>query len=110
MLILTYRVKHLPDLEKTEYHAKYGDDPAYRLLEMQRNFLYKLHTVANQYPLTYSLIYSYNPDEPDQDKKLQILVRVKVDPEVTLGKKDLEEIKAIFKNSWTLDKKKNWLA
>jgi len=58
MLILTYRVNHLPDLEKTEYHAKYGDDPAYRLLEMQRNFLYKLHTVANQYPLTYSLIYS----------------------------------------------------
>ena len=31
MLIVTYRVKHLPDLEKTEYNAKYGDDPASRL-------------------------------------------------------------------------------
>ena len=103
MLIVTYRVKHLPDLEKTEYNAKYGDDPASRLLEIQGNFLYKLHTVANQYSLTYSLIYSYNPDEPDQDKKLQILVRVKVGSEVVLGKKNLEEIKAIFKNSFLHD-------
>jgi hypothetical protein len=40
MSTLVYRVTHLPDLEKTEYHARYGDDPASRLSEMQGNFLY----------------------------------------------------------------------
>ena len=56
MSILTYRVTQLPDLEKTEYHAQYGDDPASRLFKMQDNFLYTLHTIANQYPLTCSLV------------------------------------------------------
>ena len=95
---LAYRVKYLPDLEKTEYHARYGDDPASRLSEMQGNFLYTLHNIANQYPLTCSLVYSYNPDELNQDLKLAIFVRLNFDD--SLKKKDLEQISKIFQSSF----------
>lgn len=101
MSTLVYRVTHLPDLEKTEYHARYGDDPASRLSEMQGNFLYTLHNIANQYPLTCSLVYSYNPDEPNQDLKLAIFVKVNFDE--TLGQKDLEQISKIFEISFWQD-------
>jgi len=101
MSTLVYRVTHLPDLEKTEYHARYGDDPASRLSEMQGNFLYTLHNIANQYPLTCSLVYSYNPDEPNQDLKLAIFVRVNF--EDTLENKDLEQIIRIFESSFWHD-------
>ncbi|MEG4456796.1 helicase HerA domain-containing protein [Microcoleus sp. N9_A1] len=101
MSTLVYRVTHLPDLEKTEYHARYGDDPASRLSEMQGNFLYTLHNIANQYPLTCSLVYSYNPDEPHQDLKLAIFVRVNF--EDTLGQQDLEQILKIFESSFWKD-------
>ncbi|MEG3956281.1 helicase HerA domain-containing protein [Microcoleus sp. herbarium2] len=98
MSTLVYRIKHLPDLEKTEYHARYGDDPASRLSEMQGNFLYTLHNIANQYPLTCSLVYSYNPDELNQDLKLAIFVRVNF--EDTLAQEDLEQIVKIFESSF----------
>ena len=98
MSTLVYRVTHLPDLEKTEYHARYGDDPASRLSEMQGNFLYTLHNIANKYPLTCSLVYSYNPDEPNQDLKLAIFVRVNF--EETLAQQDLEQISKIFESSF----------
>lgn len=101
MSTLVYRVTHLPDLEKTEYHARYGDDPASRLSEMQGNFLYTLHNIANQYPLTCSLVYSYNPDEPNQDLKLAIFVRVNFDD--TLAEQDLEQILKIFESSFWED-------
>lgn len=98
MSTLAYQVTYLPDLEKTEYHARYGDDPASRLFEMQDNFLYTLHTIANQHPLTCSLVYAYNPHELDQDKKLQIFVRVNFDS--SLAQKDLEQVQKIFDNSF----------
>ncbi|WP_373535789.1 ATP-binding protein [Microcoleus sp.] len=101
MSTLVYRIKHLPDLEKTEYHARYGDDPASRLSEMQGNFLYTLHNIANQYPLTCSLVYSYNPDELNQDLKLAIFVRVNF--EETLAQQDLEQISKIFESSFWKD-------
>ncbi|NEP60992.1 MAG: DEAD/DEAH box helicase family protein, partial [Symploca sp. SIO2G7] len=101
MSILTYRVTHLPDLEKTEYHVRYGDDPASRLFKMQDNFLYTLHTIANQYPLTCSLVYAYNPHELEQDKKLQIFVRVNF--ESSLDQKDLKQVHKIFANSFWHD-------
>lgn len=101
MSTLVYRMKHLPDLEKTEYHARYGDDPASRLSEMQGNFLYTLHNIANQYPLTCSLVYSYNPDELNQDLKLAIFVRVNF--EETLAQQDLEQISKIFESSFWKD-------
>jgi hypothetical protein len=101
MSTLVYRVKYLPDLEKTEYHARYGDDPASRLSEMQGNFLYTLHNISNQYPLTCSLVYSYNPDEPNQDLKLAIFVRVNF--EDTLERQDLEQIIRIFESSFWHD-------
>ncbi|AFZ10115.1 hypothetical protein Osc7112_5916 [Oscillatoria nigro-viridis PCC 7112] len=101
MSVLVYRVKHLPDLEKTEYHARYGDDPASRLSEMQGNFLYTLHNIANQYPLTCSLVYSYNPDEINQDRKLNIFVRVSFDE--VLEDHDLGQIAKIFQGSFWRD-------
>ncbi|NES18536.1 MAG: hypothetical protein F6K41_06310 [Symploca sp. SIO3E6] len=101
MSILTYRVTHLPDLEKTEYHVQYGDDPASRLFKMQDNFLYTLHTIANQHPLTCSLVYAYNPQELDQDKKLQIFVRVNFDS--SLAQEDLKQVHKIFANSFWRD-------
>ncbi|MEM8829171.1 MAG: DUF87 domain-containing protein, partial [Cyanobacteria bacterium P01_G01_bin.19] len=101
MSALIYQVTHLPDLEKTEYHAKYGDDPASQLFEMQDNFLYTLHTIAHQFPLECSLIYKYNPDELNEDKKLQIFVRLHFQNELLLD--DLEEIKTIFENSFWKD-------
>lgn len=101
MSTLAYRLTHLPDLEKTEYHARYGDDPASRLSQMQSNFLYTLHNIANQYPLTCSLVYSYNPDEINQDRKLGIFVRVSFDE--ILEKHDLDQISKIFQSSFWRD-------
>lgn len=101
MSILVYQLTHLPDLEKTEYHARYGDDPASRLSKMQGNFLYTLHNIANQYPLTCSLVYYYNPEEVNQDRKLAIFIRVNFDK--ALENYDLEEISRIFQSSFWLD-------
>lgn len=98
---LVYRVTHLPDLDKNEYHARYGEDPASRLSQMQGNFLYTLHNIGNQYPLTCSLIYSYNPDEVNQDRKLSIFVRVKFDEILTAN--NLEQISKIFTSSFWSD-------
>jgi hypothetical protein len=76
MQVFTYQVSHLPDLERTEYHARYGDDPASQLFEMQDNFLHTIYTISRQYPLRCSLIYSFNPNESNQDLKLKILIRL----------------------------------
>lgn len=76
MQVLNYKVSHLPDLECTEYHARYGDNPSAQLIQMQENFLHTMHTISRQYPLRCSLIYSFNPNEPQQDQKLQIYIRI----------------------------------
>lgn len=101
MSALIYQVTHLPDLEKTEHRAKYGDDPASQLYEMQDNFLYTLHTIAHQFPLECSLVYKYNPDDSNEDKKLQIFVRLHFQSD--LSPDNLEEIKIIFDNSFWKD-------
>jgi Helicase HerA, central domain len=76
MQVFTYQVSHLPDLDRTEYHARYGDDPSSKLYDMQDSFLHTIHTIGRQYPLCCSLVYSFNPDEPNQDRKLQIFIRL----------------------------------
>lgn len=101
MSVLAYQVTHLPDLEKTEYHARYGDEPASRLSEMQTNFLYTLRVIASQYPLSCSLVYYYNPEEADEDKKLQIFVRLHFENQTTEA--DLIQVKKIFKASFWRD-------
>ncbi|MBD1892958.1 DUF87 domain-containing protein [Coleofasciculus sp. FACHB-SPT9] len=101
MASLIYRVTHLPDLEKTEYHARYGADPASRLFEMQDNFLHTLHTIAKQYPLVCSLIYSFDPNEPNQDSRLQIFVRVNF--LVELNSEYLDKVRNVFRGSFWQD-------
>lgn len=98
MSVLAYQVTHLPDLDKTEYHARYGDDPASRLAEMQTNFLYTLRVIASEYPLSCSLVYYYNPEEVDEDKKLQIFVRLHFENKI--AEADLKQVKKIFKASF----------
>ncbi|MBW4495105.1 MAG: hypothetical protein KME26_18865 [Oscillatoria princeps RMCB-10] len=101
MSSLVYRVTHLPDLEKTEYRARYGDDPASRLSEMQTNFLHALQALAHQCaPLTCSLVYAYNPGEPNQDRKLQIFVRLNFEATRECGP---EEMRKIFQSSFWKD-------
>lgn len=95
MSVLAYQVTHLPDLDKTEYHARYGDDPASRLAEMQTNFLYTLRVIASEYPLSCSLVYYYNPEEVDEDKKLQIFVRLHFENKI--AEADLKQVKKYLK-------------
>lgn len=101
MLNLTYQVTHLPDLEIAEYQARYGENPAQQLLEMQQNFLYTLHNIAHQYALNCSLIYYYNSDEINQDKKLQIWVQINFEQD--LSNQDLNQIRIIFQSSFWAD-------
>ncbi|NMF65407.1 hypothetical protein DP113_01295 [Brasilonema octagenarum UFV-E1] len=101
MQTLTYQINHLPDLEKTEYHARYGDDPASRLFEMQDNFLYTIYTVAKQYPLTCSLVYFYDPTEINQDRKLQIFIRLIFDE--SLDGDALSQVEKVFGASFWKD-------
>jgi hypothetical protein len=101
MQIFTYQVSYLPDLEMTEYHARYGDSPASKLFEMQDSFLHTVHTVARQYPLRCSLIYSFNPHEDDQDRKLQIFIRLVF--EADLNPYTSRQVQKIFQASFWID-------
>jgi hypothetical protein len=101
MRILTYQVSHLPDLDRTEYHARYGDDPSSKLFDMQDSFLHTMHTVGRQYPLCCSLVYSFNPDEPNQDLKLQIFIRLIFESDLEV--RIIKQVQKIFEASFWRD-------
>jgi hypothetical protein len=101
MKVFTYQVSHLPDLDRTEYHARYGDDPSSKLFDMQDSFLHTMHTVGRQYPLCCSLVYSFNPDEPNQDLKLQIFIRLIFESD--LENQTAKQVQKIFEASFWRD-------